>query len=61
VLFVFFFASNVLQMRSILGFILDIFSNFEADLQTLETLCDLFNETIWQELGFVCDGWYLFS
>ncbi|WP_170252230.1 hypothetical protein [Helicobacter pullorum] len=43
------------------GFILDIFSNFEADLQTLETLCDLFNETIWQELGFVCDGWYLFS
>lgn len=27
----------------------------------LQRLCDLLNETNWQELGFVCDGRYIFS
>lgn len=28
---------------------------------TLQNLCDKLNEIDWQELGFVCDGRFLFS
>lgn len=43
------------------GSILAIFPRFEVDSARLQTLCDKLNEIDWQELGFVCDGRFLFS
>lgn len=43
------------------GSILAIFPKFRVDSKNLENLCTRLNEVNWQELGFVCDGRYLFS
>ena len=43
------------------GSILAIFPKFEADSKTLQNLCDKLNSVDWAELGFVCDGRFLFS
>ena len=43
------------------GSILAIFPKFRVDSKNLENLCTRLNEVDWQELGFVCDGRYLFS
>lgn len=38
-----------------------IFPKFRVDSKELENLCEKLNNIDWQELGFVCDGRYLFS
>ncbi len=43
------------------GSILAIFPKFKVDSRDLEILCEKLNSIDWQELGFVCDGRYLFS
>ena len=43
------------------GSILAIFPKFKVDSRDLEILCEKLNGIDWQELGFVCDGRYLFS
>lgn len=43
------------------GSILAIFPKFRVDSKDLENLCEKLNNIDWQELGFVCDGRYLFS
>lgn len=43
------------------GSILAIFPKFRVDSKDLENLCTRLNKLDWQELGFVCDGRYLFS
>ncbi|PAF43422.1 class I SAM-dependent methyltransferase [Helicobacter sp. 11S03491-1] len=43
------------------GSILAIFPKFQTDDLTLSEICDLLNHTHWEELGFICDGRYLFS
>ncbi|HIV48826.1 Eco57I restriction-modification methylase domain-containing protein [uncultured Helicobacter sp.] len=43
------------------GSILAIFPKFEVDFQGLKELCEKLNNVDWQELGFICDGRYLFS
>lgn len=43
------------------GSILAIFPKFEVDFKTLEELCEKLNNIDWEELGFVCDGRFLFS
>ena len=43
------------------GSILAIFPKFEVDSKTLQNLCDKLNSVDWAELGFVCDGRFLFS
>ncbi|WP_095225928.1 class I SAM-dependent methyltransferase [Helicobacter sp. 12S02634-8] len=43
------------------GSILAIFPRFQTDSSLLKEICDLFNHTNWEELGFVCDGRFLFS
>lgn len=43
------------------GSILAIFPKFEVDSKTLRNLCDRLNSVDWAELGFVCDGRFLFS
>lgn len=43
------------------GSILAVFPKFRVDSKNLENLCTRLNEVDWQELGFVCDGRYLFS
>ncbi|RDU59106.1 class I SAM-dependent methyltransferase [Helicobacter sp. MIT 14-3879] len=43
------------------GSVLAIFPKFEVDSKTLEELCERLNNIDWEELGFVCDGRFLFS
>lgn len=43
------------------GSILAIFPKFNIDLIMLQHLCDRLNDIDWEELGFVCDGRFLFS
>lgn len=43
------------------GSILAIFPKFKVDYAILQELCDKLNNTNWQELGFVCNGRFLFS
>ena len=43
------------------GSILAIFPKFKVDSTMLQNLCDKLNDIDWQELGFVCDGRFLFS
>lgn len=43
------------------GSILAIFPKFEADSKILQELCERLNNVDWGELGFVCDGRFLFS
>lgn len=43
------------------GSILAIFPKFKVDSIMLQNLCDKLNDIDWQELGFVCDGRFLFS
>ena len=43
------------------GSILAIFPKFAVDCELLELLCERLNNMDWQELGFVCDGRFLFS
>lgn len=43
------------------GSILAIFPKFEVDSKSLQNLCDKLNSVDWAELGFVCDGRFLFS
>lgn len=42
------------------GTILAIFPKFDSN-QNLDAICQALNEVDWEELGFVCDGRYLFS
>ncbi|WP_258442919.1 class I SAM-dependent methyltransferase [Helicobacter sp. 16-1353] len=43
------------------GSILAIFPKFRADLATLQRVCAKLNALDWAELGFVCDGRFIFS
>lgn len=43
------------------GSILAIFPKFKVDSIMLQEICDKLNDIDWQELGFVCDGRFLFS
>lgn len=43
------------------GSILAIFPKFEVDLKNLKIICEKLNSINWEELGFVCDGRFLFS
>ena len=43
------------------GSILAIFPKFKVDSIMLQKICDKLNDIDWQELGFVCDGRFLFS
>lgn len=43
------------------GSVLAIFPKFNCNLQTLNKIIDELNNVHWQELGFVCDGRFLFS
>lgn len=43
------------------GSILAIFPKFKVDSKQLRILCEKLNNVNWEELGFVCDGRFLFS
>lgn len=43
------------------GSILAIFPKFKVDLKNLKIICEKLNSINWEELGFVCDGRFLFS
>ncbi len=43
------------------GSVLAVFPKFAADFSTLQRLCERLNALDWDELGFVCDGRFLFS
>lgn len=43
------------------GSVLAIFPKFECDEKMLKQIADDFNDVDWAELGFVCDGRFLFS
>lgn len=43
------------------GSVLAVFPRFKVDLATLQKLCEMLNNVDWEELGFVCDGRFLFS
>lgn len=43
------------------GSILAIFPKFKVNDKILESICNKLNNTNWEELGFVCDGRFLFS
>lgn len=43
------------------GSILAIFPKFETSQEELEVICEKLNDVNWEELGFVCDGRFLFS
>lgn len=43
------------------GSLLAIFPKKDVSIENLEKMCDLLNKVDWSELGFVCDGRYLFS
>lgn len=43
------------------GSVLAIFPKFDASIEQCKELAEALNKVDWQELGFVCDGRYLFS
>ncbi len=43
------------------GSVLAVFPKFEVDSIMLKMLCEKLNNVDWEELGFVCDGRFLFS
>lgn len=43
------------------GSVLAVFPKFQVNSKILQKLCDKLNEMDWEELGFVCDGRFLFS
>ena len=43
------------------GSVLAIFPRFSVDNAGLKNLCDKLNAVNWEELGFICDGRFLFS
>lgn len=43
------------------GSVLAIFPKFDCNLQILNKIIDELNNVHWQELGFICDGRFLFS
>lgn len=43
------------------GSVLAVFPRFKVDLEYLKMLCEMLNNVDWEELGFVCDGRFLFS
>ncbi|MGX2982523.1 Eco57I restriction-modification methylase domain-containing protein [Helicobacter sp. 23-1045] len=43
------------------GSVLAIFPRFEVDNASLQKICEMLNNVDWEELGFVCDGRFLFS
>ena len=43
------------------GSVLAVFPRFKVGLATLQKLCEMLNNVDWEELGFVCDGRFLFS
>lgn len=43
------------------GSVLAIFPKFKVNEESLKQLCFLLNQNNWQDLGFVCDGRFLFS
>lgn len=43
------------------GSVLAVFPRFKVDLADLQKLCEMLNNVDWEELGFVCDGRFLFS
>lgn len=43
------------------GSVLAVFPRFKVDLADLKMLCEMLNNVDWEELGFVCDGRFLFS
>ncbi|CAD7287896.1 hypothetical protein LMG7974_00765 [Campylobacter majalis] len=43
------------------GSVLAIFPKFKCDLNELKMICEMLNDIDWNELGFVCDGRFLFS
>lgn len=43
------------------GSVLAIFPKFEVNSRFLQELCIRLNDIDWEELGFVCDGRFLFS
>ncbi|MBR7059970.1 MAG: hypothetical protein IKI22_05155, partial [Neisseriaceae bacterium] len=43
------------------GSVLAIFPKFDCTPQTLNQIIDELNNVHWQELGFICDGRFLFS
>ncbi len=43
------------------GSILAIFPKFDASVEECKQMAELLNQVNWEELGFVCDGRYLFS
>ena len=43
------------------GSVLAIFPRFEVDSASLQKICEMLNNVDWEELGFVCDGRFLFS
>ena len=43
------------------GSVLAIFPKFKVSFADLKLLCEKLNSIDWNELGFVCDGRFLFS
>ena len=43
------------------GSILAIFPKYDIEDEELKELCNLLNQVNWKELGFICDGRFLFS
>lgn len=43
------------------GSILAIFPKYDIGQEELKELCSLLNQVNWKELGFICDGRFLFS
>ena len=43
------------------GSVLAIFPKYEVGHEELKELCNLLNQVNWKELGFICDGRFLFS
>lgn len=43
------------------GSVMAIFPKFNCSVNELKKVCDMLNDTDWNELGFVCDGRFLFS
>lgn len=48
-------------MKAYDGSVLAVFPRFKVDLEDLKMLCEMLNNVDWEELGFVCDGRFLFS
>ena len=55
------FCTKEFVMRKLFRLNLAIFPKFKVDSTMLQKICDKLNDIDWQELGFVCDGRFLFS